>query len=121
MSKGKTIVSWVLQGILALLFVLASSGKLTGDPATLEMFEQWGFPAGFHLLIGALELLGAIGLLIPRTAGYAALGLIGVMIGAAMTNLVGGDGLEILRPIVFMIPLVVIVLLRRPWPLKAAS
>lgn len=36
---------------------------------------------------GAVELAGAIGLLIPRLAGAAALGLIGVMVGAVITQL----------------------------------
>ena len=118
-SRGKNITSWVLQILMALLFALGASGKLMGSPGVIEMFEGWGFPAGFHLVIGALELLGAIGLLIPRTAGYAALCLIGVMIGAAGTHLTAGEGLQVLRPIAFMVPLAIIVVLRRPWPLKS--
>ncbi len=116
--KYKSIVSWVLQVLLALLFVAASAGKLTSNPAVLEMFERWGFPDGFHLVIGALELLGGLGLLIPRTAGYAAGGLIGIMIGAALTHLLSGEGLQVLRPLLFMALLAVVVSLRRPWPLQ---
>ena len=37
-------------------------------------------------LTGACELAGAIGLLIPRLSGLAALGLAGVMLGATATN-----------------------------------
>ena len=43
---------------------------------------QW-----FRYLVGILELAGAIGLLIPRLAAPAALGLLGVMIGAFFTQL----------------------------------
>ena len=117
-SKGKTIASWTLQVLLALLFAAAASGKLTSNPQVIEMFEGWGFPTSFMLLIGVLELAGAIGLLVPRTAGLAALGLIGLMIGGAATHLTHGEGLQVLRPILFLVPLVAIVLLRRPWPLK---
>lgn len=120
-SKRKTIISWVLQVLLALLFVAASAGKLTSNPQVVEMFESWGYPAGFMLLIGVLELAGAVGLLIPRTAGYAAMGLIGLMIGAALTHLLNNEGMQVLRPIAFMVPLIAIVLLRRPWPLKTGS
>jgi len=119
LSKGKAITSWVLQVLLALLFVAASAGKLTSNAAVVEMFAGWGYPASFMLLIGALELLGAIGLLVPRTSGYAAMGLIGLMIGAAITHLANGEGLQVLRPILFAVPLAAIVLIRRPWPLKA--
>ena len=117
LSRGQTVTSWVLQALLALLFALTSLGKITSAPAVVEMFREWGFPDNFQLLIGVFELAGAIGLLIPRTAGYAALGLIGVMIGAAGTHLTAGEGLQILRPVVFLAPLIVIVALRRPWPL----
>ena len=115
-SKGKTITSWVLQVILALLFAVGSSGKLMSAPPIVQMFEDWGLPKNFHLLIGVLELAGAIGLVIPRLAGYAALGLIGVMIGAAGTHLNAGEGLQVTRPLLFLVALAVIVWLRRPWP-----
>jgi uncharacterized membrane protein YphA (DoxX/SURF4 family) len=120
MSKGKTIASWVLQVVLAALFALAGLGKLTA-PAVVDQFSAWGFPDGFHLVIGVLELAGAIGLLIPRTVGYAAMGLFGLMIGAALTHLLNGEDLQVLRPLVFMVPLAVIVFLRRPWPLARTS
>ena len=116
LSKGKTITTWVLQGLLALLFLAASAGKVAGNPQVAEMFEVWGYPAWFLLAIGILELAGAVGLLIPRTAGLAALGLIAIMIGAAYTHLANGEGLQVLRPILFMLPLAAIVWIRRPWP-----
>jgi uncharacterized membrane protein len=37
--------------------------------------------------VGALEVAGAVGLLVPRLSGLAALGLAGLMVGAAITNL----------------------------------
>jgi uncharacterized membrane protein len=37
--------------------------------------------------VGALEVAGAVGLLAPRLSGLAALGLAGLMVGAAATNL----------------------------------
>ncbi|HEX2248433.1 MAG TPA: DoxX family protein, partial [Arthrobacter sp.] len=38
-------------------------------------------------VVGALELAGAIGLLIPRLAGLAGLGLVALMIGAVLITL----------------------------------
>ena len=114
-SRVKGVILWVVQIVLSTLYVLAASGKLMSRPQWIEMFRHWGFPDKFYLVIGALELVGAIGLLIPRMAAYAAAGLILLMIGAALTNLIHGDGLQVLRPIIFIIFLVLIVYLRRPW------
>ncbi len=74
-SKGKTIFVWLVQIVLALLFLGAALGKLTSNPQWIERFRVYGYPDGFCMLIGVLEAAGAIGLLIPRTARYAAMGL----------------------------------------------
>ena len=120
-SRIKGVISWIVQILLATFYVLAASGKLMSRPQVIEMFRNWGFPDKFYLVIGALELVGAIGLLIPRIAGYAAAGLILLMIGAALTNLIHGDGLQVLRPLIFMVFLALVVYLRRPWASKQSA
>jgi len=82
-----TIGLWVLQALLAFQFVGAGVLKLIGDPAMVEMFATIGVGQWFRYLVGALELAGAIGLLVPRLAGLAALGLALVMVGATLTNI----------------------------------
>ncbi len=84
--KTKTILMWVCIAPLALLFAFTSFGKLSGDPETDANFIRWGYNPTFKLVIGCLEGLGAIGLLIPRLRKWAAMGLIGIMIGAAYTH-----------------------------------
>ncbi len=64
----------------------AASPKLAGQQYAVEMFTQIGAGQWFRYLVGALELAGAIGLLIPRLAGLVALGLAGVMVGAVLTQ-----------------------------------
>ncbi|MEZ5427266.1 MAG: DoxX family protein [Pyrinomonadaceae bacterium] len=98
-SKVKSIISWVLVVLLALLFAAASLGKLTG--AAGPMFEKWGYPAWFALFIGVCELAGAVGLLIPKLTKWAILGLTAIMLGAAYTHLANGEGLQVLRPLIF--------------------
>lgn len=120
-SRVKSVISWVVQIVLATFYVLAASGKLMSRPQVIEMFRSWGFPDKFYLVVGALELFGAIGLLIQRIAGYAAAGLILLMIGAALTHLVNGEGLQVLRPLIFMVLLALIVYLRRPWASKQSA
>lgn len=89
-SRGRTanIVLWVLQVVLALLFVMAGASKVFGDPAMVRMFADIGVGQWFRYVVGALEVAGAVGVLIPRLSGLAALGLACVMAGAVFTNLV---------------------------------
>lgn len=85
--RAGTIALWGLQIALAALFAGGGLAKLTGSPEMVDMFAQIGAGQWLRHLVGALELAGAAGLLIPRTAGAAALGLAGLMVGATLTNL----------------------------------
>jgi len=53
----------------------------------VDQFATIGLGQWFRYLTGTLELAGAIGLLIPRLVGPAAIGLAGVMVGAVITHL----------------------------------
>ncbi|MCT2277864.1 DoxX family protein [Micromonospora chalcea] len=55
----------------------------------------------FRYLIGLVELAGGIGLLVPRLAGLAAVGLALLMIGAAVTQaFILDGGALVLTPVV---------------------
>ena len=82
-----SIALWVIQVLLALMFAMAGIVKLIGDPAAVAMFGVIGVGQWFRYVVGALELAGAVGVLIPRLSGLAALGLACVMVGATITNL----------------------------------
>ncbi|MDI2031368.1 DoxX family protein [Saccharopolyspora sp. TS4A08] len=82
-----TIVLWVLQALLAVVFVMAAVPKFLGDPTMVATFEAVGVGQWLRYVTGVVEIAGAIGLLVPRFTGPAALGLVGVMIGATVTNL----------------------------------
>src|SRR5215813_12584121 len=94
-SRLKNVIAWIAQILLAVFYVLAASGKVMSRPQWIELFRKWGFPDRFYLIVGALELLGAVGLLIPRLTRYAAFALIVLMIGAAATHLINGEGLQV--------------------------
>ena len=100
MASPRTISSWILIAVLALLFLFAALSKLTG--AATPMFEGWGYPAWFATLIGVAELAGAIGLLIPKTTRCAIYGLTAVMLGAIFTHISAGEGAQVLRPLIFL-------------------
>ena len=97
--NARLILSWVLIVPVALLFGLAGLPKLGG--AAGEMFMNWGYPAWFALVIGALESVGAVGLLLPKTMRWGVYLMTVIMIGAAITHLINGEGLAVLRPTLF--------------------
>lgn len=87
-SRPATVALWALQVLLAAAFVMAALPKLTGDPAMIDLFDAIGAGQWLRYAIGILELAGAIGLLIPRLCGLAALGLTLLLVGATLTNIV---------------------------------
>ena len=82
--------TWILTILLAVLMVGPGSQKFMG-PTWERMFRAWGYPDGFYLVIGAVEVVAGIGLLIPRVASYCALVLAIVMVAASATHVVHGD------------------------------
>ena len=87
-TRGRVlgIALWTLQVLLALQFASGGVLKLVGDPAMVGMFADIGAGQWLRYLVGGLEIAGALGLLVPRFSGLAALGLVGLMVGAAATN-----------------------------------
>jgi putative oxidoreductase len=106
-SVLKRSLPWLLQVPLALIFLVASYRKLTGDAVPVETFTQLGLGEWFRYFTGVLELLGGVGLLMPRVASLAAIGLAGIMIGAVLTHLfvIGGSAM---LGVVFLIALLAI-------------
>ncbi len=104
-SRVRGVFAWVLVILLGLMFLVAGLGKLIGGEAAVEAFAAWGYAAWFATVIGVLEMAGGLGLLIPRTARYAILGLSGIMLGAMYTHLSNGEGLQVLRPVGFALAL----------------
>lgn len=101
---------WILQVLLAALFVFTGGMKLVLPIE--EMTKEMDVPGWFLRSIGAAEVLGAVGLILPwllhiwpGLTPLAALGLLIIMIGAIATTLATAD------PAVALIPLLVGVLL----------
>lgn len=104
---------------LAALFLVAGGGKLLGLDSAQQMFEDFGYSQDFRVVIGVLETAGALGLLIPRLAFWAALGLGGIMVGAIVTHIVHDPLYMALPPFVVLL-LLAKVALQKPQaePLK---
>jgi uncharacterized membrane protein YphA (DoxX/SURF4 family) len=83
---------WILQILLALLFLFAGGMKLVMSAADLT--SQSNIPAAFLRFIAVLEILGALGLILPgllrirpMLTPLAASGLLIIMIGAVVITL----------------------------------
>jgi uncharacterized membrane protein YphA (DoxX/SURF4 family) len=78
---------WSAQILLAAFFLfVAVPGKLIGDHGAVQEFAAIGAGQWFRVLVGIVELAGAIGLLVPGLAGLAAAWLAADMVGATITN-----------------------------------
>ena len=95
-SRRLTVTLWVIQGLLAALFLFAGGVKLVLPLEALKGPVE--FPGLFLRFIGVAEVLGALGLVLPgllriRTelTPLAAAGLAVIMIGATATTMATGD------------------------------
>jgi len=78
---------WAAQILLAAFFVFVAAGsKLAGSHGAVQEFAAIGAGQWFRYLVGIIELVGAIGLLVPGLAGLAAAWLAADMVGATITN-----------------------------------
>lgn len=120
-SSTRNIIAWVLQALLAAAFIMSGFNKLIHGPETVKMFGSMGMPGWMAYLIGGAEVLGGIGLLLPRTVRLAALGLMVIMLGAvAMHATVIPGGLSKGVPALVLLALLAVVFwMRRPAPVVA--
>lgn len=105
MTKGRAVdafVIWTLSILLAGLFLLTGVPKVAGFQGVgFQASAMAGFPGWMRVLVGLVECAGAIGLLVPSTAGFAAIVLGVVMIPAALTQYASGEG-HVFVPIVVL-------------------
>jgi uncharacterized membrane protein YphA (DoxX/SURF4 family) len=89
------IVLWIAAGLLAAVFLASGVMKVLQPKEKLRENMAWvdDFPTGVVKLIGALELLAAIGLILPGALDIApilvplaATGLAALMVGAIITH-----------------------------------
>ena len=103
---------WIVTILETLTMGLAGFSKFTPGNPWPQMFVAWGYPAGFATVIGAFELAGALGVLVPRLAPYAAPGLFVIMIGALYTVLTNENQLGSTMVLIHMGLLAIIFVVR---------
>ncbi len=112
------IVLWVLQILLALAFLGAGIMKVSQPIANLKKNMSWveATPVGVVRTIGVLEILGALGLILPAVTHIltwltpvAAIGLVLTMIGAMILHIRLKETNRLVAPIVLLILALIIV------------
>ncbi len=100
-----TYVLWIVQVLLAALFLFAGGAKLMMPIE--EMTKQIAMPGWFLRFIAVAEVLGALGLVLPGLlrirpglTPLAAAGLVVIMVGATVVSLAIGPVAMALIPLV---------------------
>ena len=117
-SRNATLGLWVVQGLLAALFVFAGSMKLTFPVEVMN--QQVALPAWFLRFIGACEVLGAIGLVLPTALRIlpiltpaAATGLAVIMTGAVIVTAIAVSASQAIMPLIVGLLCAVVIYGRR--------
>jgi uncharacterized membrane protein YphA (DoxX/SURF4 family) len=106
------MVLWIVQILLALAFAMAGIMKVTQPIDRLETRMGWVKDVGTRgvRLIGSLEILGALGLILPAVTGIwpwltplAATGLALTMVGAMITHGRRGEYSSIVANLVLLL------------------
>lgn len=81
----------ILRILLSVIFLVSGGAKLVGLAFEIAAFEKWGYPLWFMYFIGAIEISGAIGLLVQRLSALAGGCLALMMIGAVATHVIHAE------------------------------
>ncbi len=90
----------VLAVLLGVGFIMFGVGKLIGVKLMAEAQRHLGLPSGLFKMIGALEVLGGVGVIVglhedlPVIGVLAGVGLIGMTVGAAFYHQKAGDSMK---------------------------
>lgn len=99
-SKKMNIALWIVQSLLAAMFLMAGANKLFQSTEELAKMLPWvtSVPIGLVKFIGISELLGGLGLLLPSflrikpiLTPFAAIGLSLVMLFASIFHISRGE------------------------------
>ena len=119
------VLLWILQILCALIFLFAGGTKLVLSAQKLTEMSPPGsivLPFAFVRLLGVLEVVGALGLILPGITKIrrgltplAATGLLIIMMGAVVISLMGPGVSAAIVPLITGVFCAVIAYGRRDW------
>ena len=112
--SAESVVVWVLTVILAAVFATTGIAKLIGaEPIGLQAAAMHGFPGWIRIVVGVVEVAGAVALLVAPVAAFAAAALAFLMVPATITQWISGQP-GVLVPVVLGALLLVVAWRRAP-------
>lgn len=103
----------ILTALLGLATAFSAVGKFTMNPKAADMLHHLGLTDGKIRMLGAVEVAGALGLLIgiwiPILGQLAALGFVLYFLGAMIAHMRSKDPVKDLAPALILLVLSVIV------------
>ena len=110
------IAIWVLRIGVALLFIGVGWSKFSPHGMWVRLFDQIGLGQWFRVFTGALQVGGAVLMLIPRASWIGATILSSTMLGAVLTQLfILHTGLLAISPAVLMVITAAVAAQARGW------
>lgn len=119
------IALWIIQILLALLFLFAGGSKLVMSAEQMQNAaspNQVHLPIMFIRFIGVVELLGGLGLVLPGLlrikkglTPLAAIGLAIVMVGAVIITIAGDGVVMAITPLIVGLLCAFVAYGRRNW------
>lgn len=118
------VVLWIVAGVAAAAFLMTGGIKLAQGKKVEEKGMAWAkhYSGQGVRGIGAAEVAGALGLILPAVTGIAtwlvptaALGLVVVMAGALRRHVMDGEGLKGSMPAIVLGALALFVAIGRIW------
>lgn len=106
----------IIQVLLAVVFLGAGGSKLVGAQMQVANFQRYGYPQGFRLMTGAVEVIGAAGMIAGiiahEIAVAAGLWLAVTMVGAAYTDARHSPPAMVAAPLLLLVLSLSVVVLR---------
>jgi uncharacterized membrane protein YphA (DoxX/SURF4 family) len=87
LTRGKRLVSWILQVLVAVILLQTLFFKFTGAPESVYIFTTLGAEPWGRIGSGVVELIASILLLVPATVTLGALLALGTISGAILGHL----------------------------------
>jgi uncharacterized membrane protein YphA (DoxX/SURF4 family) len=121
----KSILSWALRLVAAIILLQTLYFKFTGQPESVELFSKLGVEPWGRIGTGVIELIASILLLIPATVIFGALLGVGLMLGAIFSHLLvigivsnADGGLLFMLAFVVLLSCITVLLLHKSQLLK---
>ena len=117
--SAESVILWLVTLLLGATFAVTGVAKIVGaEPVGLQAAAMRGFPEWVRIIVGIVEVAGAIALFVAPVAAFAAVMLAFLMVPATITQWISGEP-GVFVPLVLLVLLVVVAWRRDPAAARA--